>query len=76
MTTLQEYWDQLNRHDWYYEYSDDHSVWQRGGAELGRLKALSDLTPEHRALWEGFNKHMFSVEAWKTEKAPKPERPS
>ena len=23
----------LARHDWYYNYSDDHSVWQRGQCE-------------------------------------------
>ena len=23
----------LARHDWYYQYSDDHSVWQRGQRE-------------------------------------------
>ena len=36
---------QLTRHDWYYEYSDDHRVWRRGHLrqrelldELKRLK--------------------------------------
>lgn len=39
LTQLQ---DALRRHDWYYDYSDDHSVWCRGrdNAQLiGRLRA-------------------------------------
>ena len=27
---LKEYYQQLTWHDWFYEYSDDHSVWRRG----------------------------------------------
>lgn len=73
--TLQQYWDSLNRHDWYYDYSDDHSVWQRGSAELSRLRAMSKQSPEHTAMFEGFKKHYFSGESWGTEKAPKPVRP-
>lgn len=28
--TLQEYEELLKNHDWYYQYSDDHGVWDRG----------------------------------------------
>ena len=27
----------LARHDWFYEYSDDHSVWRRGQAQLDAI---------------------------------------
>ena len=40
MTTLAEldaYIEQLNNHDWSYEYSDDHKVWSLG---LANRKAL------------------------------------
>lgn len=36
----------LKSHDWYYEYSDDHSVWKRGCTERDRLRLLQkDLDP-------------------------------
>lgn len=74
--TVGEYYDQLERHDWYYEWSDDHGVWERGSADASRLKQISEESPEHKALWDGFNKHKFSGESWGTEKQPKPERPT
>ena len=27
---IREYFNQLRGHDWYYDYSDDYRVWQRG----------------------------------------------
>ena len=27
----------LARHDWFYDYSDDHSVWRRGQAQLDAI---------------------------------------
>ena len=27
----------LARHDWFYEYSDDHSVWRRGQAQMDAI---------------------------------------
>ena len=31
--------DALRRHDWYYAYSDDHSVWRRGRDQAAALNA-------------------------------------
>lgn len=42
MTTLAEldaYVEQLNKHDWTYEYSDDHRVYQKGLAKQRELEA-------------------------------------
>ena len=36
LNTLEE---MLARHDWYYDYSDDHSVWQRGQRENDAINA-------------------------------------
>ena len=38
--TIEEYYDALACHDWYYNYSDDHGVWQKGLAESRRLQAV------------------------------------
>lgn len=75
MASLQEYWDQLDLHDWFYSYSDDNRVWKRGEAEKSALLAIAKSSPEHQALYDGFHKHHFSGKAWNTEKAEKPARP-
>lgn len=31
---------ELRSHDWYYHYSDDHSVWSRGRAQWQKISAL------------------------------------
>ena len=36
LNTLEE---MLARHDWYYDYSDDHSVWSRGQRENDAINA-------------------------------------
>lgn len=73
---LADYWDGLNRHDWYYMYSDNDSVYRKGSENEARLARISKESPEHAKLWEGFNKHHFSGLPWKTPKAPKPRRPA
>jgi hypothetical protein len=53
-TELARYERLLATHDWTYEYSDDHSVWQRGRAERAVLQALAQqLDPEHK-LWQEY----------------------
>lgn len=51
---------QLKQHDWYYEYSDDHGVWQRGDNKANwirsEIKYLNSLGLEEQvqALWEQY----------------------
>lgn len=59
-TTPGEYWDQLKKHDWFYDFSDDQSVWDRGQREAGRLYTLSKTSPEHEKLWADWNAHINS----------------
>ncbi len=73
--TLEEYYDQLDKHDWFYEYSDDHTIWQKGSEERARLQRVSMQSPNHKKLWDGFNQYHFSGEAFGTDKNPKPKRP-
>lgn len=75
MTTLADYWDQLNRFDWYYEMTDDFSVWRRGTTRWDELRKISQESPEHMVLFNGFYKHMFTGPAWNNEQVPKPSRP-
>lgn len=46
MATHEEMMDQLQReldgHDWYYAFSDDHNVWRRGQAHADGIKKLAE----------------------------------
>ncbi len=74
--TLLELYNELERHDWFHMMSDDHSVWKRGAADASRLVAIAPTIPGGADLLVAYQQHMFSGEPWKTEKAPKPERPT
>ena len=38
----------LTRHDWHYEYSDDHAAWLRGNAERAALQQIQrQLDPDY-----------------------------
>jgi len=54
-TELKSYYIMLKAHDWYFEYSDDHSVWTAGSDEQTRLREISQESVEHKKLWLGFN---------------------
>lgn len=72
---LNEYYDELCHHDWFYSYSDDHRVWKRGHSREAFLRAIAQESEEHKRLWEQFNNYAFSGPGFGTEKAPKPVRP-
>lgn len=49
-----EYVQALKTHDWSHEMSEDHSVWQRGAAELERLRLWQQ---RNDPLYEVWNSH-------------------
>ena len=61
--TLRKFYDMLKDHDWYYSFSDDFGVWQRGNAQQAELTAMSKLSPEHKKLYAKFHGHYFCAEA-------------
>lgn len=78
-TSLPEYWDALKRADWYYDYSDDHSVWARGSNEMGRLQRIAKESDAHQALYDGWKAHYNSaprqgVVGRETDPPPRPEK--
>jgi hypothetical protein len=73
--SLGEVWDTLNTFDWFYEMSDDHSVWKRGHAAKARLDSLAAMVDGGAELVSAYTKHIYSGKPWGTEKAPKPARP-
>ena len=73
--TLQEYWDELHRHDWTYCFSDDARVYSMGRKEEVRLKALKFQSEEHAKMFDQFVEHYSSGPDYGTTKVPKPTRP-
>ena len=52
---MQDYVQKLKSHDWTYDYSDDHRVWQKGSAERDELHRLADiLDPDHK-MWNKYD---------------------
>lgn len=74
--TLDEYYDILDKHDWFYEFSDDSRVYGRGvKAKQDLLNTANQHGQEYKNLYDAFKKYHFSGKPWGTEEAPKPEKP-
>jgi hypothetical protein len=75
---LAEYYDMLLKFDWYYSFSDDHSVYTEGLKQQNELEAIARSGERFNALYESFKTAMFSGEPWGTEKVelPKLNEPS
>ena len=56
---LSEFYKRLGWHDWFYEYSDDHSVWSRG--KDAERKLMTDARKDKRAevLFESYRSYIF-----------------
>ena len=54
-----DYLDELRRHDWYYEYSDDHRAWTKGRDNGRRLQAICQEDPLLSRMYSDYNKWIF-----------------
>ena len=55
--TLIEFYDLLARHDWSYQYSDDHRHWTKGRDEsdvIQRIVKNNNDNPQFRSLYEDY----------------------
>ena len=73
--TLQDFYDKCAHHDWYYSYSDDHSVWKRGQAVGKELEIIATTSPEHKEIYDAWLAYVSSGSAFGTKRLPKPTRP-
>jgi hypothetical protein len=64
--TREQFYQELERHDWYYMMSDDMRVYQSGYARYNKLKAIASVSTENEKLFKDFEGYMFK-------KNPKPE---
>ena len=42
MMNIEQFFNEASRHDWFYEYSDDHRVWTEGVNNQKRLYDLAE----------------------------------
>ena len=64
---MQDYIAKLKGHDWTYDYSDDHSVWQRGTAERNEIRRLQQILDPN---FEVYNK--YAPDMYKVKRNPEP----
>lgn len=70
--SLREYWELLNNHDWFYQWSDDHRVYQKGFRESQELSTLSIHGKDFQDLYQAFNDwHIANVLRQDDVKKPK-----
>lgn len=76
--SLNEFYDILEKHDWFYMMSDDSSKDRKGHAEERRIIEIVNSTRDQRYsdLYHKYHGHMWTGPAWNTERKPKPARPS
>ena len=56
MMNEEEFLKLLKAHDWYYMYSDDHSVWRRGQNERDVIMNAMRANPELGKIYQNFTK--------------------
>ena len=39
---IEQFFNECSRHDWFYDYSDDHSVWTTGHENKQRIYRLAE----------------------------------
>jgi hypothetical protein len=73
--TLAEYYEMLERHDWFHMMSDDGSVDRKGEENYRKLAKIAERDPMKLQLLKDYGEYMFSGDPWSDVKKPKPVRP-
>ena len=63
--TLTEFYDLLKRHDWSFQYSDDHRYWQKGSDQLEQIQYIMKQNEDdlrYRSLYDQYRAWAFDVE--------------
>lgn len=69
MTTLNEFYDMLQKHDWFHEMNDTYKDTMAGRKELKVIERVSLQSKEHEELYDSYHDYIFGVNI------PKPKRP-
>ncbi len=57
--TPSEFFKLLEKHDWYYNYSDDHRAWEKGNSESKRIQSIAQEIPLFLDMYRDYSKFMF-----------------
>lgn len=74
--SLAEYYDMLEKFDWYYAFSDSHNVWLAGEAQWEKFRVIAEQSPAHAELNRAWRDYMNTGPQFGDPvRAPKPVRP-
>lgn len=59
MISLNEYFNLLAQHDWHYDYSDNHRIWEKGFIERKKLVRLTEESRDHKELYDIWYAHKY-----------------
>jgi hypothetical protein len=51
---LEDYKEELKKHDWFYDFTEDHHVWKQGSDNHKKLIDVSKESEEHLKLFNEF----------------------
>jgi len=54
-----EFFSLLEKHDWFYQYSDDHRAWERGSTESKRLQSIIQENDMFTRMYLTYSDYMF-----------------
>lgn len=74
MISLEAFWTVLCRHDWYFEFSDDFSVWKRGAESESQVKTIASQSDKHQQLFEAFQNYNFGGASFGTNRPDAPQK--
>jgi hypothetical protein len=55
-----EFFKLLEKHDWYYHYSDDHRAWEKGSKESKRIQAIAQEIPLFLEMYRDYSNFVFT----------------
>ena len=62
--TLNEFYNKLEQHDWWYNMADDYSVYQRGHRAGYTIQAIAKTSEEHQELYQLYKSYIHSLPPW------------
>lgn len=67
--SLQEFYDELVKHDWFHMMADDARTEAQGAHNLARLVKIAETSEAHSSLFREFRSYVYS----RTPRPPRPE---
>lgn len=72
---LSDFYDELEKFDWFYYMSDDRAVFNRGSQRSAKISEIAAESERHQKLYKDYEDYVFGGPTWKADKKEKPPRP-